>query len=77
MEEHYTKWLDIKAAPKDGRPILGYAQGDMATVYWFQWKVGDRYDGYWNLCVSGTFTEDDEWNPEFWMPLPDPPNQQG
>jgi hypothetical protein len=64
------EWQPIETAPKDGRPVLGYRAGDMATVEWrATWKE-------WALVVPGTYAEDDDWEPTHWMPLPDPPRRR-
>jgi hypothetical protein len=61
------EWQPIETAPKDGTPVLGYRDGDMATVEWrASW-------GEWVLVVPRAYAEDDEWKPSHWMPLPDPP----
>src|SRR5689334_23209351 len=68
------EWQPIKTAPRD-IAILGYADGDMATV---KWAEGDQYykpKGYWQLTVVGAEPEDDEWKPTHWMPLPKPPSE--
>lgn len=65
--QNKSKWQPIETAPRDGTPILGYADGKMATVKW------NDYD-FWDLFVCGSWAEDGEWNPTHWMPLPDPPN---
>lgn len=59
-------WMPISTAPKDGTRIIGFADGEYATV---QFSFG-----YWNLCVAGTLATDSEWWPTHWMPLPVMPN---
>lgn len=59
-------WISVDdRLPEDGTPILGYADGEYATV---------RRDGesYW-LCEPGAWAEDSSWWPMYWMPLPEPP----
>ena len=64
------EWQPIETAPKDGTPVLGYRDGDMATVEWrATW-------GEWVLAVPGAYAEDDDWKPSHWMPLPNPPERQ-
>ena len=69
------EWQPIDTAPRDGTPILGFdpVRGNITTVSWLQSNGAD--DGYWNLCVCGAFADDGEWNPMYWMPLPEPPKQ--
>lgn len=70
-----NKWQLIETAPKDGTPILGFADGEMTTVSWLKPKYTlEGYNGYWNLIVCGSYAEDGEWWPEYWMPLPEVPN---
>ena len=64
-----AEWQLIETAPRDGTVILGYADGEMATVEWCD--LGK----YWSLMVEGSYAEDGEWTPTHWMPLPDPPNE--
>jgi hypothetical protein len=65
-------WNPIETAPKTGEPILGFAEGEMATVKWHPTKYkGDSE--YWTLVVCGSYAEDGEWWPTHWMPLPAPP----
>lgn len=66
------QWQPIETAPKDGTPILGFADGEITTVEWFQ--IG-AIAGYFTLCVCGPWAVDGEWNPTHWMPLPNPPAQ--
>lgn len=61
-----SAWQTIDTAPKDGTPILGLSNGEMATV---RWRV--EGGGYWDLCVCGTSASDGEWWPSLWMPLPE------
>lgn len=63
-------WQPIETAPKDGTPILGYADGKMTTVEWI--KGGCPLEGGWNLAVSGAWAENAQWTPIHWMPLPEP-----
>ena len=60
-----TEWMPIESAPKDGRDILGYADGGMTVVRWCWY--------YWSLAESGMGAEDGEWWPKYWQPLPEPP----
>ncbi len=68
-------WKPIETAPKDGTPILGYADGEMTTV---QWIVPEMYpdNGYWGLVICGSHPEDGEWNPTHWDDLPDSPESE-
>ncbi len=67
----WCKSKPIETAPKDGTPILEYADGDMAVVS--RINLSDRY---WSLCVSGAFAEDSEWAPTHWMELPGRPDEE-
>ena len=60
------EWQPIETAPKDGTPILGFADGKQAIVEWLE---------YWKLCVWGSFADDGKWWPTHWMPLPPPPGE--
>ena len=60
-------WQPIETAPKDGTLILGYKNGEMATVEWAY--CGESGD--WNLVVSW---DGQPWTPTHWMPLPEPPD---
>jgi hypothetical protein len=62
-------WQPIETAPRDGAPILGYADCSFAVVEWY--KAG----GYWSLSEAGSYAEDSEWHPTHWTPLPKPPSQ--
>lgn len=64
-----TKWQPIETAPKDGTPILGWAEGVTATVYWYK----GRTESWWQLAVVGSFCDDGEWVPELWRELPESP----
>jgi hypothetical protein len=68
-----SEWQPIETAPKDGATILGFADGDMAVVKWYQ---EDRIPegGYWSLTVCGAYAESGEWWPTHWQPLPEPPS---
>ena len=67
------KWKSMKSAPKDGTPILAWANGDMATVKWYSSSttIGT---GWWELVQAGSYCDDDgEWEPELWQHLPKEP----
>jgi len=61
-------WQPIASAPKDGRAFLAYADGKITTVHWIK-ESPDR-EAFWSLCVPGTFTLHNFWEPTHWMPLP-------
>lgn len=63
------EWEAIETAPKDGTPILGFAEEETTTVFWL------REGECWCLCVSGAFAEDGEWTPTHWQPLPERPRK--
>lgn len=71
---HYERWHPIETAPRDGTPILGYADGIQTTVQWNA-LAGQEY-GWWNLVETGAYAEDGQWTPTHWMPLPPGPNEQ-
>jgi hypothetical protein len=70
------EWQPIETAPKDGMPVLGYADGDMATVVWRMSATYGERAGTWALVTSGSFAEDDRWWPTHWMPLPEAPEER-
>ncbi len=61
------EWQPIETAPRDATHVLGYADGEMTTVYWTTW-------GGWSLVAPGGYAEEDDWEPTHWMPLPAPPH---
>jgi len=58
-------WSKIENAPKD-RPILGYRDGKISVIEWTDYK---KTENYWIL------QDGSGWKPEFWMELPDAPNE--
>lgn len=66
-----VKWKTIDTAPKDGRPILGYARGTMTVVSWYAARESPH--GWWNLVEPGAYAEDEEWSPTHWTALPGAP----
>ncbi len=62
-----SDWQPIETAPKDGTQILGFADGRMAVVQWWE------DFRYWSLVVCGAYADDGEWWPTHWQPLPEPP----
>jgi len=62
-------WRDIASAPRDGTKILAIVDGDITTV---------RHEyGEWNLLVCGNYCDSANVGlPQFWMPLPTPPQQE-
>jgi len=67
------EWQPIETAPKDGTPVLGYADGGIATVTWIQSTTYGAWAGSWGLLLPGTDSENLMWWPTHWMPLPAPP----
>lgn len=59
--------FSMETAPRDGTPILGWANGEFATVRWY--PPNDE-TGWWSLCVAGKHAEDCEWEPAEWYHLP-------
>jgi hypothetical protein len=68
------EWQPIESAPRDGTHILGYADGEMTTVYWEPGSVGIH--PHWCLVVVVCWVEGDEFWPTHWMPLPKPPQTE-
>ena len=64
-------WSKIENAPKD-RPILGYRDGKMAVVNWDHFNNSNITNCWVIGATTGIFTK---WYPEFWMELPDAPNE--
>ena len=69
MLDKTDRWRPMVTAPTDGRNILAVKNGVITTVRWLS------VEKYWTLCVPGTFTLYHDWDPEMWMPLPDPPKK--
>jgi hypothetical protein len=65
-------WQTIETAPKDGTSILGWNGEEMTVVSWFK---NHLYEGLWSQSVPGTYSQDTEWEPTHWMPLPEPPTR--
>lgn len=73
-----SEWKPIESAPKDGTPFLVcWESADdkwvMTTAAWWQPSNGNADLGFWDLVESGTYADDSEVVPEYWMPLPAPP----
>jgi len=62
-------WKEISTAPKDGTPIIGYADGIYTVVAW------SDFGGYWSLAVVGLYAEDGEWWPTHWHKIPNGPKE--
>lgn len=62
-------WQDIKAAPRDGSPILGLRDASRVVVEWIAPR-SSRTPGYW-ATVPGRW----QVTPTHWMPLPAAPLQ--
>lgn len=68
-------WQPIETAPKDGRTILVFDDGEVVTV---KWRYDDRWGGAWgseDYIQDGSIYDDAliAHSPTHWMPLPDPP----
>jgi hypothetical protein len=64
-----------EATDKGLLPLVEVADAQRLTeITTAQWHQG-RIVGWWELCVAGDYSEDDEVYPSHWMPLPDPPSQ--
>jgi hypothetical protein len=70
-----TNWKPISSAPKDGTPILGRCGYDKpysteyAVVQWHR-PMCSWHAGWWRLVECGACAEDDEWEPEEWIEIP-------
>lgn len=60
------EWQPIATAPIDAdAPVLGVDKhGNIASIY--RWEEG----GEWHLWCAGTHSEDSDFEPTHWMPLP-------
>ncbi len=68
-------WMDIKDAPKDGTEILAYwsESAVYSIIAWYANK-DDKDGGYWlDETEEGLLLT----LPTHWMPLPQPPEEQG
>ena len=64
-----SEWQPIETAPKDGSKILAfeyYWVGYPFVCYW--------YKSRWVFHCPGTSLV--EMNPDYWMPLPEPPAEE-
>jgi len=64
-----TEWQTIETAPRDGLSVLGYANGEMAVIYWW-------YEDSWQIDVAKICASESCWWPTHWMPLPKPPKTE-
>ena len=74
-----TDWKPIETAPKDGTEILAvevsghvptvtiWGRSDFAVVHW------DEIAGAWRDCSDLGAAGLDPFEPQYWMPLPEPP----
>ncbi len=65
------EWQPIETAPKDGKPVLGWAKSFTYPCV-FQWQTEDDNAD----CVEGWYVygvEHATAEPTRWMPLPKPP----
>lgn len=60
-------WRPIETAPKNGRYILGWIDGDIVRICWGAEKLDNS--GYW-FCAHYFEPE-----PTHWMPCPPPPKE--
>lgn len=75
-------WQPIETAPKDGAAILVYGRNSfacepyMGVRQWFSWPSGG---GVWAEPNISAHDLDDWLDDEIthWMPLPQPPAQEG
>ena len=63
-------WMPIETAPKDGTPVLLFAQGKMVVGGWDSHWSGQRFVSRdIRAPFNAVFTH--------WMPLPPVPNERG
>jgi len=60
------EWQDISTAPRDGTRIVVYREGYAESMCIALWARD--WDDW--LTVPGGW----QWRPEWWQPLPPPPN---
>ena len=72
-------WMPIETAPKDGREIIVAWKLDdsddyiVKSAYWDTGYGGDLETAPWEPTFV-TMEGADMINPDYWMPLPNPPN---
>jgi len=62
-----SEWQPIETAPKDGTIIIVSAPAVGAA----RWSRFRDIEGYWEWFSGGTC------DPDYWMPLPSPPDLNG
>jgi hypothetical protein len=65
------EWETIETAPKDGREIILFANGDVFTGEWKKGSIHFGMHGYWQATRGGI-----DFQPTHWMPLPKPPESE-
>ena len=58
-------WKPIETAPKDGRRVLLWRDGNPLG----EWPFMGFWNDYWVIYIDGQTID-----PTHWMPLPDPPS---
>lgn len=72
-------WQPIDTAPKDKHILLFGMQRPMPQLYA---KIPQVFSGYWDnideaWCSDGSTWEGPFYDPTHWMPLPEPPKDEG
>ena len=74
-----TNWQPIETAPRDGAEILALdvrkERLGYAVVAWTYGFGQDPEDGEWSDWSSGGVAGIFDFNPQYWMPLPEPPGE--
>lgn len=78
------EWQPIETAPRDGKPVLFFCDGDVRKGYcedqhFFIINNGDYTDGGYGQDYRCDPKNKYEWSygmPTHWMPLPNPPKER-
>ena len=60
-------WRPIETAPKDGKPLMLWREGDPTGEWPF---MGDWDEGVWRMYIDGQLIE-----PTHWQHVPGPPQE--
>jgi len=81
VEAEREAWQPIDTAPKDGAPILVYADGEVSVARYVGgfvkrfWCMADGNDVFDSFCDGRS--EALEIEPAYWRPMPNPPAGEG